>query len=78
MIKFGKEKVKELFPNARCEAILPYRFASSPKHVQLRETFFSVSMNEDTPQVIGKRFVGWTAMKAWGHAAKWIDNPTYN
>jgi hypothetical protein len=78
MIKFGKEKVKELYPNARCEAILPYRFANSPKHVQLREAVFSVSMGEDHPQVSGKRFVGFTAMQAWKSAAKWVDNPTYN
>ena len=74
----GKEKVKELYPNAKCEGFLPSRYANSTKHVQLRETVYSVRMGEDHPQVSGKLFVGYTAMKAWQSAAKWIDNPTYN
>ena len=74
----GKEKVKELYPNAKCESILPARFANHPKWKQRSETVFSVNLGEDHPQVSGKRFVGYTARKAWESAEKWITNPTYN
>ena len=74
----GKEKVKELYPNARCEAILPARFANSPKYIQRKELIYSVNMGENNPQVSGKLFTGYSAEKAWKSAAKWIVNPTYN
>ena len=77
-MKFGKEKMLEFYPNAKCESLLAARFVNRPKHIQRRETFYAVTLGEDNPQVSNKRFVGHSAQKAWESAAKWFDNPTYN
>ena len=77
-MKFGKEKLLEFYPKAICESVLPPRFANCRKNFQRRETYYSVTLAEDNPQVSSKRCIGHSAQKAWESAAKWFDNPTYN
>ena len=77
-MKTAKEKVLELYPNAKCESLLSSRYANKPKHIQRRETFYAVNFGVDNPQYSGKRFVGHSAQKAWESAFKWFENPLYN